>query len=42
MKEIRYFNYQERDYIAYDYLIKEKIGAISEGVSEGSVSQRKE
>ena len=41
MKEGRCFNCQKRGHTAYDCPKKEKIAAISEGVSEDSNSQEK-
>lgn len=42
MKEGRCFSCKEKGYIIYDYLKKEKIAGILEGISQDSNSQRKE
>lgn len=42
MKEQRYLNCKKRGYIAYNYLKKEKITIILEGVNNDNKSQKKE
>ena len=42
MKEGRCFNCKEKGYTAYNYSKKEKIAAISEGISKDSNNQGKE
>lgn len=41
MKESKYFNCKEKNYIVYDYPKKKKIATISENIRENSNSQRK-
>ena len=42
MKEGKCFSYKKRGHMAYDYARKEKIAAISEGLSKSSDNQGKE
>lgn len=42
IKEGRYFNYKEKDHLAYDYPRKKKVAAILKGISKDGNTQRKE